>query len=88
MTTAAHAAERVVVIEGVKFEPESVTVARGDTVVWINKDPFPHTATARKVFDSREIAPGASWKLVPKKAGTYEYVCTLHPTIKGTLTVK
>jgi len=86
--TTVHAAEHTVVMDGVKFEPAALTVSSGDTVVWINKDPFPHTATARGVFDSHEIAAGKSWKFTPGKAGVYEYVCTLHPGMKGTLTVK
>jgi plastocyanin len=77
-----------VVIEGLKNEPEALTVNRGDTVVWVNKDPFPHTVTAKGSFDSHDIAAGKSWKYTASKAGEYAYVCTLHPNMKGTLTVK
>ena len=86
--TAAHAGEHAVIMDGVKFEPPALTVSRGETVVWTNKDPFPHTVTAQGVFDSHEIAAGKSWKLTPRKPGVYEYVCTLHPGMRGTLTVK
>ena len=85
---AAYAAGHTVSMDGVAFEPAAITVARGDTITWINKDPFPHTATAAGVFDSHEIAPGKSWKWTARKAGVYDYVCTLHPTMKGTITVK
>jgi plastocyanin len=85
---AGPAKEHAVTIDGVKYEPAAITVSRGDTVVWVNKDPFPHTVTARGAFDSHEIAAGKSWKFMPRKAGTFEYVCTLHPTMKGTLTVE
>jgi len=85
---AARAAEHTVTIDGLKYEPQAITVSRGDKVVWVNKDPFPHTVTARGAFDSREIAAGKSWKLTARKPGTFEYVCTLHPNMKGTLTVK
>jgi plastocyanin len=85
----AAAATHTVVMEGVGFVPNVVTVARGDTVVWVNKDPFPHTATAQdKSFDSKEIAPGKSWRFTAKKSGTIPYVCKLHPSMKGTLIVK
>jgi plastocyanin len=77
-----------VVIDGVKYEPESITVKRGATVVWINKDPFPHTVTAKGAFDSHEIAAGKSWRFTPRKAGEYRYVCTLHPNMKGVLKVE
>ena len=86
--TAAYAAEHTIVMEGVKFEPAELTVERGATVLWVNKDPFPHTATARGAFDSKEIAPGKSWKWIARRAGSYDYVCTLHPGMKGKLTVK
>jgi len=78
-----------VTMEGTRFIPETLTVRRGDRVVWINKDPFPHTATGpTRSFDSRSVAPEASWRYVAKKAGTFPYVCTFHPTMKGTLVVE
>ena len=64
------------------------TAKRGDTVVWVNKDPFPHTATAKGVFDSKSIAAGASWKYKTRKAGDYTYICTFHPNMVGTLRVE
>jgi plastocyanin len=78
-----------VVIEGTRFEPQVLTVRAGDTVVWINKDPFPHTVTAQAGgFDSKSIAPDKSWKYTPGKAGVFPYVCTLHPTMTATLRVE
>ena len=77
-----------VVIDGVKYEPEALTIKRGDTVVWVNKDPFPHTVTAAGVFDSHSIAVGASWKYVARERGEYTYTCTLHPNMKGTLKIE
>ena len=85
---AAAPATRTVVIDAVHYEPESITVKRGETVVWINKDPFPHTVTARGAFDSKEIPAGKSWRYTPRNAGQYPYICTLHPTMKGTLNVE
>lgn len=79
------------VIEGTQFKPEDLTVKRGDMVVWINKDPFPHTATATASaggFDSKSIASGKSWKYTSRKAGVFPYSCTLHTTMKGTLHVE
>ena len=78
-----------VIIEGTRFVPETLTVHRGDRVVWVNKDPFPHTVTGRSGgFDSHSIAPDAAWRYVAGKAGTFPYVCTFHPTMTGTLVVK
>ena len=85
----ATAATHTIAMEGVAFVPETLTVKQGDTVVWTNKDPFPHTATAQdRRFDSREIAPDKTWKYTVRKKGKIPYVCTLHPTMKGTLVVE
>jgi len=88
--TDAYAApsSHTVVIEGMKFVPDSIAVKAGDTVVWVNKDLFPHTATAQdRTFDSGELAANVSWKYIVSKPGKYAYVCTLHPTMKGTIVV-
>ena len=82
------AADHTIVIDGTAFAPAAVTVQRGDRVTWLNKDPFPHTATARGAFDSGPIAADASWTWVAGKAGAYDYVCTLHPTMKARLVVR
>jgi plastocyanin len=81
-------ARHTVAIEGVAYQPAVVIVRRGDTVVWVNKDPFPHTVTAPGAFDSHDIAAGATWKHVARTAGDFSYICTLHPNMKGTLTVQ
>ena len=72
------------------FTPTSLTLAPGDSVVWVNKDIIPHTATSKKagVFDSGAIAPGKSWKRTFKTAGVIDYFCTFHPTMKAKLEVK
>jgi plastocyanin len=79
---------REVVIRGLQNVPETVTVKRGDVVLWINKDPFPHTVTAAGAFDSGPIAAGKSWRFTARRAGTYPYGCTLHSNMKGTLRVE
>ena len=81
-------ATHTVVIEGLKFVPEMLTVKRGDTVVWVNKDPYPHTATAKGVFDSGAIAEGRSWRYIAQKPGEHPYLCTFHPNMKGLLRVQ
>ena len=63
-------------------------IKSGDTVVWVNKDPFPHTATAKGRFDSGSIPASKSWKWKAGKAGDYPYICTLHPNMTGTINVE
>ena len=77
-----------ITMEATSFKPDRLTVAAGDTVVWVNKDPFPHTATSAGVFDSGSIDPEKSWKFRTTKTGTFDYICTFHPTMKARLTVE
>jgi plastocyanin len=87
--TKAAGATHTVTIEGMVFVPATLEVQRGDTIVWVNRDLFPHTATARdRSFESREIAAGASWKHVANSPGRFAYICSLHPTMKATLVVE
>jgi len=88
-TTPALASKtHTIAMDGTRFIPETLTIKRGDRVVWVNKDPFPHTATAAGTFDSKSIVAGHSWSYVARKSGEFAYVCTLHPGMKGTLLVQ
>lgn len=89
----AAAAERgpkthTVIIEGMQFRPEALSVRSGDTIVWVNKDVVAHTATLAGGFDSGIIPPAKSWKSTIRTRGDFAYVCTLHPAMKGTLRVE
>lgn len=75
-------------MDGLQFVPALLTVKRGDEVRWVNNDLVAHTVTLRGVFDSGTIAPGKSWSQVMQRAGRYNYVCTLHPTMKAVLVVE
>lgn len=89
--TAAAPAPRVhtVIVDASRFTPARLTVAPGDTIVWKNVDMFPHTATSKVgVFDSKEIAPGKSWAHVVKRKGVLDYLCTLHPSMKGSIRIR
>jgi plastocyanin len=78
-----------VTIENMQFTPQNLTVKPGDLVVFVNKDLFPHTATADdKVFDSHDIAADSSWKYQAGRRGEYAYHCTYHATMKGRVTVQ
>jgi plastocyanin len=78
----------VITIEGMKFALPTVTVKKGDKVVWQNKDIVPHTVTAAGKFDSGEIKANGSWTWTAQAPGRYDYTCTYHPTMKGALVVQ
>jgi plastocyanin len=73
------------------YDPDPLTVNKGDGVSWINKDNAPHTVTSKTEgkFDSKAINPGASWILNTAKldAGDYDYYCIFHPHMTGLLKV-
>lgn len=76
-------------IENMKFDPQTVTVAAGDKVVWTNDDLVPHTVTSDDgSFHSETIAPNQSWKFTAKKKGHFSYKCSFHPVMLGTLDIK
>ena len=77
-------------IRGMEFHPAELTVAVGDTVVWINRDLVPHTATGagKTKWDTGQLAQGDSGRYVARVAGTVSYVCTFHPTMRGKLLVR
>lgn len=85
----AEGAGHTVVIEGVQFSPTNLKIKAGDTVIWKNKDPFPHTATSNdKAWDSEAIESSQTWKFKAKKKGIYPYICTFHSTMKAVLVVE
>ena len=78
-----------VVIQGFRFQPDSLVVAAGDTVEWSNRDILPHTSTAAdSAWDSGVLAVGASWSTVLGVPGSHAYVCRLHPTMKARVQVR
>ena len=91
-------ASRAIDISDFRFGPSSVTVAVGGTVTWRNIGPSAHTTTSDSgVWSSGQLGSpgggiygtgsGESFNRVFQQAGTYEYHCSIHPQMKGTVTV-
>jgi len=79
---ATRSATQTVDIDATSFRPATLNVKVGDTVKWVNKDPFPHTVTSDAGdFDSMELAPGASWTYTAVTGGDFAYLCKLHPNM-------
>lgn len=73
---------------GKTFEPEAALVKVGETVTWTNNDPVPHTVDSRDgSISSGYITKGQSFQYTFTEAGTYEYYCTLHPWMVGSVKV-
>ena len=85
---AARPKRHVVEIRGFEYHPAVVHVMTGDTVVWLNHDVVPHTATASdSAWDTGNIGARASGSLVASTRGEQPYFCIYHPSMKGKLVV-
>lgn len=73
------------------FDPAETEVAAGETVTFTNADDVAHTATAKEgdptTFDTKEIEAGGSKEITFDEAGDYEYYCSIHEYMKGTIHV-
>lgn len=77
-------------IRGFKFVPAEIKVSPGAKITVMNEDSAPHTLTATEgdAFDTGTVAGGESATFTaPSKPGSYSFVCSLHPEMKGTLIV-
>ena len=77
-------------IDNFAFDSQTVTVARGSTVTWVNDDDAPHTVVAEdgKSFRSKTLDTGDSFSFTFMSAGTYGYFCSVHPHMTGKVVVK
>jgi len=70
------------------YAPSAITVAAGQSIVWRNETLGPHTVTSTsELFNSGRIESGTSYTLKFANPGTFDYYCTVHPTMKGVVTV-
>ena len=84
----AQAATIQITMENLVFAPAEVSAKVGDTVEWVNKDVFDHTATARSGPWDVAVDTGKTGKVVLAASGTVEYYCKLHPNMVGKITVR
>jgi plastocyanin len=83
----AQAATIEISMENLEIAPAQANARVGVRFVWVNKDIFAHTATARNGDFDVMLPPKKTATLVLKKAGTIDYYCRFHPNMKATLTV-
>ncbi len=76
-------------IENFAFAPATLTVSAGAQVTWINKDDIPHNIVEKgRAFKSKALDTGEKFSYTFDKPGTYEYLCSIHPTMTGKVIVK
>jgi amicyanin len=87
-SSAAPVSGDAVTIENFKFAPQSLSVKVGSTVTWTNKDEEPHTVVnPGGAFRSQSLGSGGTYSFTFNTAGTFDYVCSIHPFMTGTVVV-
>lgn len=83
----ASRSEKVEIVD-FAYDPDPVTIEEGGKVIWQNEDSAPHTATADDgSFDTGTLEEGKLKSETFKEAGTYSYICSIHPDMTGTVEV-
>jgi plastocyanin len=78
-----------VTIQNLSFSPANITVSVGTKVTWTNKDSVTHTVTSDTgLFDSGQLSPGSTFSYTFNNKGVFNYHCTIHATMHGTVTVE
>jgi len=78
-----------VTMKDIAFSPQSVQAKVGQKIDWTNDESVAHnvTATSGASFRSSDFSQGGTFSYTPTRAGTIDYVCTLHPGMDGTIVV-
>jgi amicyanin len=85
----ALAADAEVKIDNFTFNPPRLVVKAGTTVTWDNDDDIPHTVVATgKAFRSKTLDTEDKFSFTFTTPGTYEYFCSLHPHMTGSIVVE
>jgi len=79
--------DNTVTISGFAFNPSSLTIKKGDTVTWINEDSVEHTVTGAN-FQSNPIGNGQTYTHTFDQIGTFNYHCSIHPSMQGEIIVQ
>ena len=83
------ATSEMVKIDNFTFAPQRLTVKVGTTVSWTNEDDIPHTvASTSNTFRSKVLDTDDKYSFAFTTAGSFEYFCSLHPHMTGTIVVE
>jgi len=88
MALPVQAAPATIQIANFTFEPQQMEVKAGATVTWMNGDDIPHTIVSAGKFRSKPLDTDEAFSFTFTAPGTYEYFCSLHPHMTGTIVVR
>ena len=80
-------ADATVAVADMAFSPKTLDIAAGDTVAWLWEEAIPHDVA----FDDGPTSPkqaSGTWQRAFDRPGSFDYVCTLHPGMRGTVVVR
>lgn len=86
--TDAPVLHNTILLDGTTFTPAELEAHAGDTITWINRDPVPHDVTASDGRFHTPLQPDEQWQFRATTPERIEYVCTLHPGMKGVLVIR
>jgi plastocyanin len=76
-------------INGMRFEPANITIKPGTRVTWVQADGMPHIISGKASgMRSNTLYSGQNFSYIFQKPGEYDYVCDLHPSMKGSVVVE
>jgi plastocyanin len=77
-------------IKDFAFNPKTITVKSGEKITWINRDEEPHTVVSvgKKFQKSSGLDTDQEFSIIAGAPGTYEYFCSVHPKMTGTIVVE
>lgn len=84
---ATSTSEVYIAIKNSSFNPQRITVPEGTMVTWNNQDSIVHSVNFTDGPGSGDISRGESFSVIFSESGTFDYSCSNHPTMKGTVTV-
>jgi plastocyanin len=88
-TSVVQAANVEVKIDNFTFNAQQIAVKTGDTVTWVNHDDITHTVTSKTMaFRSKAMDTGDKFSFTFATPGKFEYFCSLHPHMTGTIVVE
>ncbi|HEY2036940.1 MAG TPA: cupredoxin domain-containing protein [Steroidobacteraceae bacterium] len=90
-TSVAHAAQSSITIRNYSFDPGMMKIAAGATVTWINRDADVHTIKSQQgpePFQSPALDSGGHYSFTFRHPGTYRYICSVHPFMRGVIVVQ
>lgn len=76
-----------VTIKGFAFNPAEIKVTAGSSVMWVNEDSAPHTVKFESV-ESEKMNNGGKYSHTFTEPGEYDYICGIHPSMKGKVIVQ